>query len=125
MVNDVHHLPQSTGTADTEIYLNYLISGASKQLYKTLDVNKARVQFLVDIGSPVSILPVNIARLSGIQSSPCTDVLRSYTGHTVDVHGVATREVREMETDTMCVRRFYIVKKGEAILSMDFVSPIL
>lgn len=104
-----------------ELELNSVTSESNNKLYKCLEVNNSTISFLVDTGSPVSILPADWVFSHGVTVQQCNDRLRSYTGHPLEVLGTAECQVADVSTERTHIGKFYIVQSGKAIniLGMD------
>ena len=65
-------------------------------------------------GSPVSILPAEWARTNGVTIQQCSEGLRSYTGHSVEVIGIVECQIVDIKSNTTFEERFYIVQSDKA-----------
>lgn len=82
------------------------------------------VQFVVDTGSSVSILPAHIYKryFSATQLSTPTTRLVTYTQECIPVLGCLQAQVRVSNASAAAI--FFIVDKGTALLGMDLISAL-
>ena len=90
----------------------------------SLAVKGSVIEFLVDTGSPITVLHESKARDLGLQISPSSLAVRSYSGHDIKIIGSSICTLTDADKGRSCEVDIVIVGVGKPILGMDALNKL-
>ena len=100
-----------------------LWSGAS-QLIQVLDFGERKVDFIIDTGSEVSIMPLKLVKEINkeINLKTCDMVVKGVTGHELEILGESTFTIKH--DDNLIPIRFIITRSSPCILGLSDIRKL-